>query len=443
MKLKDGQDFSPDLLRMQEQAPAKLPRVLLLLCTALIFVLLIWANFAKLDIIATAEGRIVPQSFIKPVQAAEAGIVESILVKDGDLVRAGQVLIRMNPQISDNDVRGLTNDSAIKELALKRIDDELNGRKSTLRRAYPADLVARVDSQYAARRAAYADATAQEVAALERARSDLRAGEQVKEKLLGTLSILRKASDSFERLQNEGFVGEVAANEKRRELIERERDIQTQEATLKSLAAAVAQSDAKLVSIKSNYRAHLETERVELMSQLNRTSVELSKSQIRSALLEIKAPNEGVIKDLAVSSKGAVVAAGTVLVTVVPKTERLQAEVLLRNEDVGFVTKGQQVRIKIAAFPFQKYGLIDGSIAMLSADSTDPKQVQQGQAPALTYRALVSLNKEFLISANTQEQFPISSGMLVSAEIHQGQRTVMEYLLSPVQKVGQESARER
>jgi multidrug efflux pump subunit AcrA (membrane-fusion protein) len=212
--------------------------------------------------------------------------------------------------------------------------------------------------------------------------------------------------------------------------------------SLAALASPVAAADRSPYDNKLVENLHKEAK---LIRDYNfRVTVLPSLSGFRDAVLRGELDGRFVI-DLPRSD-----AAATVNVNVnslsdvtVPKTERLQAEVLLRNKDVGFVTKGQVVRLKVAAFPFQKYGLIDGSIAMLSADSTDPKQVQPGQAPALTYRALVSLNKEVLTSATSQEKFPISSGMLVSAEIHQGQRTVIEYLLSPVQKVGQESARER
>jgi hemolysin D len=118
--------------------------------------------------------------------------------------------------------------------------------------------------------------------------------------------------------------------------------------------------------------------------------------------------------------------------------------VLLKNEDVGFVAVDQPVQIKVAAYPFQKYGLLDGKVGLVSADSADRKQQQQqGQPPNLTYRAIVRLDSTALKSVATGEQLALNPGMLVTAEIHQGQRSVLEYLLSPVKKVGQEAARER
>ena len=150
------------------------------------------------------------------------------------------------------------------------------------------------------------------------------------------------------------------------------------------------------------------------------------------------------MKDIATTNAGAVVAAGALLMNIVPKGEPLQAEVLLKNEDVGFVAIGQPVKLKVAAYQFQKYGLLEGKVRLVGADSTDPKQQQQqGQAPTLAYRAIVGLDSAVLTSAATGEKLALNPGMLVAAEIHQGRRSVLEYLLSPVKKVAQEAARER
>jgi HlyD family secretion protein len=127
--------------------------------------------------------------------------------------------------------------------------------------------------------------------------------------------------------------------------------------------------------------------------------------------------------------------------------EPLQAEVQLHNEDVGFVSVGQLAKVKVAAYPFQKYGLLDGRVILVSADAADPKQQQQppqqpGQ-PQLNYRAIVQIDTPVLTSAATGEKLTLNPGMAVTAEVQQGRRSVIEYLLSPVKKVAQEAARER
>jgi hemolysin D len=120
-----------------------------------------------------------------------------------------------------------------------------------------------------------------------------------------------------------------------------------------SQSALIAASQKRLATIRSTYRSQLENERIELLAQLNRSSQELSKSNLKNELLEVKAPSDGVVKDLAITAPGAVVQAGSLLLNIVPRGEPVQAEVLLSNEDVGFVAMGQAAQIKIAAYPFQ------------------------------------------------------------------------------------------
>lgn len=435
-------DFAPDLLAIQERPPERLPRVLLGCVVALIALLLGWAMFARLDIIATAEGRLVPIGFTKVVQPADAGVVSEILVKDGERVKAGQVLLRLDPRLTQADTQALSNDMALRRLTLARIDAELSERPFSAGAA-PAALAAQVEGQYRARRQAFLDGIAQEAEALNKARADLRAAQQVLAKLAQTLPVYQQSADSYRKLVQQGFVSELGAAEKVREATERSHDLETQRANVSSLQAAIAQSERKIAAMRSQYRSQLENERVETVSQLNRVDQELAKSELKAGMLEIRAPNDGVVKDLAVTTQGAVVPAGAVLLNIVPVDEQLQAEVLLKNEDVGFVTAGQVTRLKVAAYPFQKYGLLDGRVAMVSADAADPKSSGSSSQQPLAYRALVRLDGAHLTSAATGERLALNAGMLVIAEIHQGQRTVMEYLLSPVRKVAQEAARER
>ena len=129
------------------------------------------------------------------------------------------------------------------------------------------------------------------------------------------------------------------------------------------------------------------------------------------------------------------------LLNIVPLSVPLVAEVAIKNEDVGFVQAGQSAKVKLMAYPFQKYGLIEGTVEHVAADANIADQRQQAQ-PAQTYKAFVKLKAQTL-SAPNRDQLKLSPGMSVVVEIHQGQRSVMEYLLSPVQKVGQEAGRER
>jgi hemolysin D len=436
-------DFAPDLLAIQERPPARLPSVLLLVVAALVALLIAWALLAKLDIIAVAEGRLVPLTFTKVVQPAEAGVVSEILVKDGDVVKPGQLLLRLDARLSQADTQAFSNDVGLKKLTLRRIDAELSDRPFLAGKGEQAEQFRQVTGQFNARRQAYLDGLAQETEGLNKARAELRASQQVLEKLTQTVPVYRQAAEAHKDLAKSGFFADLAVKEKEREAVEKEQDLKVQAATVQSLQSAIAVSERRIASLRSQYRSQLENERLDTVAVLNRSGQELAKSNLKAGMLEITAPNSGVVKDLATTTRGAVVAAGALLMNIVPQDEPMQAEVLLKNEEVGFIAVGQKVTIKVAAYPFQKYGLLDGIVSLVSADASDPKQTPQGQPPSLAYRAIVKLNTAFLSSAATGEKLTLNPGMLVTAEIHQGQRSVMEYLLSPVQKVGLEAGRER
>lgn len=168
--------------------------------------------------------------------------------------------------------------------------------------------------------------------------------------------------------------------------------------------------------------------------------------------MELRAPQTGIIKDLATTTVGAVVQPGSVVMTLVPHNEQLFADVSIKNEDVGFVQIGQKAQVKLAAYPFQKYGMLGGTVTRIGADAIDSNRAEQNDANkggrestsgvASTYKARIALDHQALTDPQGN-LLALTPGMQITAEIHQGKRTVLEYLLSPVQKATQEAGRER
>jgi hemolysin D len=185
-------------------------------------------------------------------------------------------------------------------------------------------------------------------------------------------------------------------------------------------------------------------ERAEVSERFEKLRQELAKQDHRQTLLELKAPQDGLVKDLATHTQGAVAQPGTILMTLVPAAESLRAEVWLSNDDTGFVRPGLPVKLKFAAFEFQKYGMLDGEVQYVAADATD-RQDDTVEVPArtlpLAYRTLVSLWSQQLVADGVP--YRLASGMQVTAEIKLGERTILEYLLSPVRRAFHEAARER
>jgi len=449
----DALDFAPGLLSIQESPPARLPRVVMYVVGALFLILVCWAIFGKLDIVASAEGRLVPQSYVKIVQPADGGIVQEILVKEGQRVDAGQVLMRMDTKDALADESTLTTQLAIRSLQLRRIDAELGNKALVKQAGDPDDLYRQVQSQYTDRRHAYTDALGGAQDALNKAERDYDSGKEVLAKLREVTPLLKEQADSYTNMGKEGYVPQVQVRDKQRDYLEKARDLTAQESTLASLAAAVSAAGKQVNELTSKYRSDLQNERIDAEGQYRKFQQDMVKQVHKTGLLELKAPQAGIVKDLATHTVGTVVQPGTVLLSLVPENEPLIAEVMVKNDDVGFVYPHQKVKIKLAAYPFQQYGMLEGEVMTVGADSSeDQQQSQQAQgqgqgsnkdkpAASMIYKALVSLGSQEL--QVDKQQFKLVPGMQVTAEINQGKRTVLEYLLSPLEKTVRESGRER
>ncbi len=442
----DPLDFSPPLLRLQDAPPNPLGRKVLWLLLSLLAALLLWATFGRLDIVAVAEGKLIPESYVKIVQPAESGIVKDILVREGQAVKAGQILMRMDTLISEADTQSIGAEHQRKRLALRRIQAELSGAPFKAEASDPPGLAHEINAQYRANRTAFEAALAEERSRLIRARQELAAAEQVKRKLEDTLPHYREQDKAYEKLVKDGFAGALMGSDKKRERVEKEQELQTQTFVIESAKAGTLQSEKKLAQIDSDYRRQLHAERNEIQGQFDKLTQEVTKQAHKQELLELKAPQDGIVKDLATHTTGTVVQPGSVLLTLVPQGEILRAEVWVSNEDIGFVRQGQPVKLKFAAFPFQKYGMVEGSVEHVSADAADNNT---GNAQAdlskksqpLVYKALVALQRMNLEMDG--ERFGLAAGMQTNAEIWLGDRTVLEYLLSPVRKAWHEAGRER
>jgi len=448
-KLKaEALDFAPAIVRVQDKPPSPLPRLVLHGTLALFAVLVVWAMFGRLDIIAVAQGKLVPQSYLQIVQPADAGIVKALLVKEGDLVKAGQVLARMDTSISDAEGTTLTNDLHLKSLQLRRIDAELAGTALKRLVGDPPELFTQVESQYRQRRQAYLDALGEQQASLRKSREDLASAQEVKASLERTLPVLVAQDEGWEQLAKEGFAGKLLAMDKKRARMEKEGELKAQTFNVASLQAAIAQAEQRRAQITSNYRSQLLNERVQAEGEYRKLNQDWAKQEHRQGLLELKAPQDALVKDLSTHTLGSVVQPGTVLMTLVPVNEAMVAEVWVSNLDAGSVQPDQPVKVKFAAYPFQQYGMVEGVVQHLSPDASEApsgkgekKHDTEEPIAPLSYRALVALNTPYLERNGVRHT--LSPGMQVTAEINLGNRSVLEYLLSPVQKTLHEAGRER
>lgn len=323
--------FAPGLLGIQESPPPALPRRVLWTTSILFLALLNWAVFGQLDIIAITEGRLVPISFVKIVQPSDAGIIQEILVKEGQYVKSGQVLIRMNRNIVQADLNILNQDLGNKRLQLRRIQSELNNQKLRIERGDNPDLFNQVFAQYLAHRQQYENEIAQEEQVLSKSKHELAASIDYLVKLQKTVPIYQQTASAYKDLVKDGYVSKIEAEDKQREMYEKEQDLKAQQNTNAGLRTAITQSERKIASITSAYHRQLYDEHMQIKSELAKAEQELNKTEHKNQLLELRAPQDGVVKELSTHTVGTVVTAGVVIMTIVPDSEPLQAEVAVKT----------------------------------------------------------------------------------------------------------------
>jgi HlyD family secretion protein len=441
-------DFAPAILRAQHENATPLPRIVLYIALALFGVMLAWACFGRLDIIAVAQGKLIPSSYVKIVQPAESGVLREILVGDGQEVKAGQVLLRMDTQVTDADQATVETDLLLRRLQLRRIESEMAGVAFTAQPGERPDLIQQVSAQALANRRAYESQLESERAALAKSEQDLRAAMDMESRLKQTVPIYQETEAAHQNLAKEGFISRLALLDKTRERIEKEQELKAQTHQVASLHAGIEQSRKRLAQITSTYRQQLQNERSEANGQRLKLEQESGKQAYRRNLMELRAPQDGIVKDLATHTAGTVVSPGTILLSLVPRNDPVKAEVWVTNEDAGWVEVNQKVKVKLTAFPFNKYGMVNGYVEYVSPDAAelpdtrerDRKDTREHVMPPSGFRALVVLDSPYL--ERDGKKFQVTAGMVVSAEVNLGSRTVMEYLLSPVEKVSREAGRE-
>ena len=434
------------LAELHAKQPDRPYRWLLWAIVALVGLAIAWALIARLDIIVSAEGKLVPQTLVKIVQPAEGGVVKKILVKEGDSVVLGQVLLQLDKTIIASERQGVGSELSYLKMQERRIQAELNSNALAPQKDDDAALFSQIKTMLEARKRFQSDLVSQEKALLDKATAEHRASVASLEKMIKAVGSYQQAATAYQKLEKDGFVGPLAAAEKLREAGDKEGEIEAQRAAANALKATIAAQERRMIQIDSSYRNDLQKELTELRAKLAPMASNFTKTVYRESLAELRAPYDGVVKEVATSTEGAVVQPGGVLVTIVPKNEPLFADVEVKNEDVGFVSVGQKVQLKIATYSFQKYGLIEGTVERISADSvTQPEPTQSPtqnmQWPSFKVRVSIAPAERKRWEASRGLQ--LTSGMAVTAEVHQGTRTIAEYLLSPVAKASREAARER
>lgn len=430
--------FSSAALAMQIRPPSHVVRMVTLGICAMTAIGLLFASFAKMDIVVSAQGKVIPSGKSKVIQPLEPGLVRAIHVRDGQSVKAGDVLVELDPTNAGADHDRLQSEFWETEAEVLRLTAQIEGRSKF---AAPKDMPqatvlnqqAMLQSRLMEQRAKLASTEAD----VSRRGANLQAALSTVEELKSSLPLMREKHDMREDLAKTGHVSKTSLIDSKLELSKGEKDLAVQSENLKeaqsNYQAAMAQRNQAL----AEYRARVGSELVEATKKRDAAKQEFVKANQRLSMQTLRAPIDGVVQQLAVTTVGGVVTAAQPILTVVPENTPLEVEAQVLNRDVGHLRVGQRVINKVETYDFTRYGYIEGEVQWVGTDAV------QDQKLGLVYPVRVKLAHMQTPNEVNGHKGVVTAGMNITSDIRTDERRLIEYLIAPMLRYKQEAMRER
>ncbi|MFA5952609.1 MAG: HlyD family type I secretion periplasmic adaptor subunit [Hyphomicrobium sp.] len=437
-KPRDSYEFLPAVLEVVESPPRPAARILLWLLMLFFAISLTWSILGRIDQVATATGQIVPGSRVKLIQPIENGVVRAISVHDGRRVKAGDVLVELDPTEASASAEAVRSDLTKARLdaavaqALLAAHPEASfrmpeGIAGPLALAAQSQLVGEVEKLKASVSMIEAEIAEQHAAKLGYVGQ--------REAAIQASPLIAQRLEGLEELEKKQLVRLPDITSVRQQRLENQ-------STIHSLGSSLEQADSRIESkvkrreeIISTARADALQRQADALRRIATLEQQLRREERREGDRRLLAPVDGIVVGLSVFTIGGVVTTKDVLMRLVPDDAVLEAEVVILNKDIGFVREGMPVEVKLETFPFTRYGLIPGNVKQVWHDAI------QDEKQGLIYKAEVTLHAKKILVGD--KMIPLSPGMSVQAEIKTGDRRVISYFLSPLLRYQDESLRER
>jgi hemolysin D len=423
-----------------------------------------WSVFGHVDIIATASGKIVPTGRTKTIQPLETGTVSAINVQDGDKVTAGQVLIELDRTVTQAERKRVVQDLILTQLDFARLS-ALRDSFATLAALH--DLAAppgAPDLDVARTRAAMLAQASEQLAKL--SSLDQQIAQKHAEaqsvtasiaKIDASLPLVEETASIRRKAMEIEYGNHIAYLDAQTRLVEQQNERLVQQRKLVEIEAARQALEQQLGQTKSGFERQVLSDLSDVQKKVEEFSQDFIKAERKMDEQILHSPIDGTVQQLALHTVGGVVTPAQQLMVIVPADSQLEAEAMIPNRDIGFVTVGQSAEIKIDTFNFTRYGLLHGKVVGVSQDAIVRDKPNEKPGTSKTGGALSNSSEpegqEFLYSARvsldeTQMQVEdklvnLSPGMAVTVEVKTGTRRVIEYVMSPLLRYRHESLRER
>ena len=453
--------FLPAALEIAETPPSPIGRAIVYVIVAVLSIAVGWACVGSVDIVAVAPGKIIPSGRTKTIQPLETGVVHAIAVTEGQSVKAGDILVELDPTTTVAEQKHLKNDLIVARLDAARSRTALAAKNDPLSAfAPPPDTPSDL---YQMHRRLLASQTAEQDAKLaaidgQKAQKEAESGtlKASIEKIKAVIQPLEERVEIRKQMFNKELGSRLVYLTELQDLVGQRKEIAIYESRLRETESAIA------VLAETRGRTVAEYERA-LLDDLTKAEQkaagleqDIVRAEQRTRLQKLTAPVDGVVQQLAIHTIGGVVTPAQALMIVVPADSRLEIEAMITNRDIGFVETGQEAAIKVDTFNFTRFGLLHGRVLSVSNDAITrdkPADGTNAKAPGTEQTSSEPKGQELIFAARVSldrtsmqiedKTVNLSPGMAVTVEIKTGSRRIIDYLLSPIARYRHESLRER
>jgi hemolysin D len=459
-----ARQFMPAALEILETPASPVGRAIGALIILFFAIAIVWATFGHVDIIATAQGKIVPTGRTKTIQPLETGIVAAIHVQDGDKVTAGQILIELDRTVTQAERKHVTSDLLASQLDIARLVALRDNFESG---AIPRDIivpsgiseadVARTKSSMRSQAGEQVAKLASIVRQIEQKKAEADSVDATIAKIDASMPLVEETASIRKKAMEIQYGNHIAYLDAQTKLVEQQNERLVQQRKLVEIAAARQALEEQIEQTKAGYEHQVLNDLSDAEKKVAELSQDLIKAEQKADEQILRSPIDGTVQQLVVHTVGGVVTPAQQLMIIVPAESHLEVEAMISNRDIGFVSVGQHAEVKIDTFNFTRYGLLQGKVISVSQDAivrdepnkkpADKKlggalsDTSEPDGQELLYSARVSLDQ-------TQMQIEdkmvnLAPGMATTVEIKTGKRRLIEYLMSPLLRYKQESLRER
>lgn len=430
-------EFMDQLEAAARMRPNKASSVMLWSITAMIVLFIIWASFARIEELTRGQGQVVPTKEIQTVQSLEGGLLQELLVGQGDRVTKGQVLMRLSDVMFSSEERGAEAKADSLKLKIARLEAEAGGKDFVI----PEDLLKKIPDIAQNEQALYRSRQQELKNAISILEDKLRT---VKADIDEAQAQINRLSSSRGSLQQElsitrEMVAKKAVSKLEQLRLEREVNdiggqINAQQERIAGLRADLSATEKQKNDQTDRFRSQALTELSDVKTQIAQLGESLKSIGDRVSRTELRAPVDGVVNNIAVRTIGGVIEPAQKLIEIVPVDSELKIIAKVSPNNIAFLRVGQPVKVKITAYDPQRYGSLQGELVRIGASSVTDREGN------VFFEIEVRTEKNHLGTA--QAPLPVTPGMVADTEVVTGKRTIMEYVLKPFLQARDRALRE-